>query len=215
MVAAQCAADVALTGNLSVGRDTWLGRHFGAGIILSSTSCSILAWMLIEWKWPWFLQPAHRVAGAVWGWIVAAGYWLVADVTLSRWWYWLLTLYLVGTLAGLGWLLMKHLVLEPRASEYTKDIIYGLVWRWRWGKEDIYSLAPFCPHCDRQPTLSRCDDRLSQPYELKFDFIYRDHGPVHRISGTYQEFEEQVKDEIRLKLRNGTWKQVARQWLQR
>ncbi len=86
----------------------WFRRHFALGVIISGTLCSVLAWMLIEWKWPWFLAPLNSLVAAACGWLRSLFNWLVSDVPVPRWWHWSLIVYFLVTLAGLGYLVLAR-----------------------------------------------------------------------------------------------------------
>jgi len=184
----------------------WLKRHFGLGTLISGIVCSLIAAAIYEWGWPSLLRPTRYVVVTIWGWIVGACLWMTADVTVYRWWYWMLMVYLIGTLLGLGAMVIKIKLLDPipRITEYTMDKVFGVVWRWRWGSDHgIYSLSPYCPHCDRALTVERFDAFNLMPGDLWLDISCRKHGMIHRISLPYDQFDKIVKDEIYMKVRNG------------
>jgi len=183
----------------------WFKRHFALGIVISGTACSILAWMLIEWRWPWFLAPLHWLLQGV----GSFASWLGAPVPVYRWWYYALWLYLISTLLGIIYLVLKTHYLNPR--QYTQDTFFDVVWRWQYADRDgfIYNLAPFCPHCDRHLQAGNEDASTRGRYEVHDTLECREHGLIYRTPKPYSEFEQIVKDEIMLKVRNGRWKGVV------
>ena len=189
---------------------SWLQRHFALGIMISGTACSIIAWMLIEWKWPWFLAPLKHFVLVPWGWCVALFQWLAVEVPVSRWWYWTLVLYLLFTITFAAFTYLKSVVGDsvPHLNQYTKDMIFGVVWRWRWLEPEYvaYDLAPFCPHCDRRLSIS-CDEGLAFSHQgIRSSLHCREHGVIYRGSQScFDAIELIVKDEISLKVRNGSW----------
>jgi hypothetical protein len=190
----------------------WFKRHIGLGTIISGIVCSLIAAVLYEWGVVSLLWPIRYAVVMLWGSIVGAWLWLTAEVSVYRWWYWILMLYLIGTLlaAAALWVKFKQLDPIPRPTEYTVDQVFGVVWRWRWGSDHkIYNLTPFCPKCDRPLTVERSDSLNLMPGDYRFDISCRQHGMIQRISPPYDQFNETAQDEILLKVRNGGWKQVV------
>ena len=196
----------------------WFKRHFALGIILSGAVGSIVAWTVIERKWPWFLAPVNGVAMTAWAWAASTWIWTVGITPVYRWWYSVLLLYLIATLAGLAYMLFKRYAASPgerqpeiQPHQYAQDIFFQAVWRWKYSQrgDDIEALTPFCPQCDRTLERGRADTSTRGWIELHNTLECREHQVIYATYEPYARFKEIIKDEIRLKLRNGAWKQVV------
>jgi hypothetical protein len=191
---------------------SWFKRHFGPGTLISGIACSLIAAALWEWGPSWLSAPIKWAVWSVWSAITGTWFWLTADVTTSRWWYWTLTIYLFGTATWVAYMVFRAnaaAVPRPKLVEYTMLKVLGAVWRWRWSgdREFILDLTPFCPECDRQLSWGYTTD-IASPRDWH-ELACRQHGPVHHSGEPYEHVEAIVKDEILLRLRNGTWVQVV------
>jgi hypothetical protein len=126
---------------------------------------------------------------------------------------WLLGIAIVLSLVALGGAVLLGVVAfqdEGASSpdQYRRDHFLGMVWRWRYGRgNDIYSLVPFCPHCDfqiipRHPSAYEAVDRLAFECEHCSQFSTT-------LDGTWNDIEGRVERLVHLKLRNGEWAKVA------
>ena len=137
--------------------------------------------------------------------------WLGAEVSVYRWWYWVLILYLVITITGIAVLIFRTYV--PDWRQYTTDNFYNIIWRWGYDGRDgfVYHPAPFCPQCDRGLELGKEANSMRAGYDVPDTLSCRQHGVIHTFDGPYERFERIIKDEISRKLRNGDWKAVIEQ----
>jgi hypothetical protein len=197
----------------------WFKRHFALGILLSGATGSILAWMVLERKWPWFFAPVHGVFSILWSWIITAWGWTVGVTPVYRWWYAVLLLYLAATLVGIAYTLIKTYIASAPDNplQYTQDTIFGVVWRWTYKKHkrfdgydnEVYEPTPFCPICDRGLHGERRTISVLGTYGERDALTCREHGIIYHSEHSLKRAIQIVKDEILLKLRDGSWKQVV------
>ena len=169
-------------------------------VIVSGALASILAWMVIERQWPWFLQPTKDLCVGVWG-------WATADVLVARWWYWALLVFFLATVAVIL-LRIGARLREPEWVRYTEDRFFGMVWRWGWGWDGAPTTPGcYCPECDRSMVYDvnyHHGNRIN-----KTVFMCRHcQRPIER-PGDKDDTLNAVRSEIDLKVRNGTWRSVV------
>jgi hypothetical protein len=182
----------------------WFKHHFALGLMISGTLCSILAWMILEWKLPWFLTTVKSPFHAFW-------MWLGTEVAVYRWWYWVLILYFVITIIAIAVLIFQSHI--PDWKQYRADTFFDIVWRWDFDGRDgfSYHITPFCPRCDRGLELGKQEDSMRAGYDVPDTLSCRHHGVIHTFAGPYDRLERIIKDEVLRKLRNGEWKTVVEQ----
>lgn len=139
--------------------------------------------------------------------------WLEARTETPNWVLCLLSiptagfLFLIG--AGIWYKINPETahIADAQWTDYTKDRIFGLVWRWCYVGGVIEQLVSFCPHCDYQVYPSNASgfaavDRITFKCES-----------CGRQLGTFDEsvsyFESRVKRTIQQKLRNDDWKTIV------
>jgi len=199
----------------------WFKRHFALGIIIPSITCGIIATVIIERKWPWFLDPFNGFFQAIWGWMVSCWTWLIGVTPVYRWWYGALLISFAATALFVTYILIEQHLSSTFISplKYTQDTFYGVVWRWRNRKykwhgsyeNDIVDLSPFCPICDRGLHGDRTNLIKHEMVGIQEVLVCQEHGIMHYSEYTLKKTEGMVKNEIFLKLRNGSWKQVVEQ----
>jgi hypothetical protein len=190
-------------------------QHFALGIMLSGTVSSIIAWMVIEWKWPWFLLPVKGLIELTFRWLLGIWVWLGGTTPVYRWWYAVLGIVAAVSLIILAYPRIRRYLkpVEPDKSQYTEDKIAGIVWRWVYVGPmlSLPSLTPFCPTCDRKLDWKDGDPNHFKDGKRTFgSYNCREHNRVMRVSEPYDRHRETVVDEIMLKLRNGSWKKAMK-----
>jgi len=191
---------------------TWWKQHFTLGIILSGATGSLVCTIFVEAIWPNTLPFLRPITTKLGGWISALWAWITGNASVPRWWYALLLLYAVGTSlrAVALWVKTK---LAPSWREYALDTFKGMRWRWNLSAYhgDIESIAPYCLRCDRQLISGRGTFNREGFDAIRNTLDCRHHGHQYDFRGDISEVIAEVEEEIRLKLRNGTWEEVVRQ----
>jgi hypothetical protein len=192
----------------------WIKQHFALGIMLPGILCSIIAWMLIEWKWPWFLQPIKGLIGVAFGWQELWG-WLGGTTPIYRWWYAFLGVVAAVSVSTQAYPRIRHYLKPVKLdkAQYTEDKIGGIVWRWRYAGPilSLPALTPFCPTCDRQLDWKEGNPNHFKDGKRTFgSYNCREHNRILMISEPYERHRQNVVDEIMRKLRNGSWQKVVK-----
>jgi hypothetical protein len=178
------------------------------GVILPSVFASVLATMLIDWKWPWFLQPIKAAFEIPFGWLAALCNWLGATTPVYRWWYGTVIVLLALSLGWHAYRKIRALRIESDPRRYGRDSIFELVWRWNYIDSNftIAGLTPFCPQCDRTMEWRDASYNAIDTSGTYGYFTCREGCTDVAIRQLIHEFKKVVGDEIFLRLRNGSWK---------
>jgi hypothetical protein len=191
----------------------WFRRNFGLGVLLPGTLCSVLAWMVLEWRLPWFVAPVHSLALYMFSSIAYAFSYTRSFVTgfvsVPRWFLLPLILYVVISLFRGVRRLLKTLAapLEPHWTDYVQDNFYGILWKWEYYRDGngIRYLQALCPHCMRGLAVN-----IS--YQQLYEWSCREHGTLYNGENNIGQMEFVVRDEIRRNLDTGAWKPIVRSY---
>jgi len=166
--------------------------------IVGSAAATVAAWLT-------------GIVPKLWGWVCTAaawGYeWAVHPITLPLWA--LAVVLLLAAVVPIELVLMAYRRRsgkgppELRYTEYVRDFINGIVWRWDWLRGgDLGEPHPFCP---------ACDTRL-----LESALAYRDQEEMislqcrlcnRTVAGRLSKLD--VRLEIDRRLRSGEWEHIV------
>lgn len=143
-------------------------------------------------------------SGLLWVWNF-----VVEDVAVPRWLFWVLALCLTGAILLCAALMFSRLKgpFDDRTS-YREDIFLGLRWRWRFEGEYLSNISAFCRFCDFQLDVN-CARNYFDPPRTMFEC-----SKCGKTSVSFNESVESVENRvtrlIQLALRDGSWKQAKR-----
>lgn len=170
---------------------------------------------------PAILGVAHYIGltiPSVFAWLHAVGVFWVADVTLSRWAYWLwlaftaiITLLVVLQIRYI-WSqsgeAVKPATKPTSVAAYRTDIFFGFRWRWAvYASGRVGNVTMYCPKCDYE--LSAKDFERTHAYGR---FLCRcEHCPfAHQIDAAEpREMHDKVEKAAERKIRTGEWRRVV------
>ena len=183
----------------------WFKKHFTLGVLLSGAAGSILAWMIIEWKWPWFLEPIESRAVSsltfLFSLTTALLQWLFGNTHISRFWYGFLLLDfgLSIVLCVVG--AINYLIITSKENwySYKTDVFFQLRWRWQFSKSRIVGLSASCPECERGLTVT-------DNYNGTYIYSCRVHGDIVNLDWDPSRLDIIARDEIRRNINTGEWK---------
>jgi hypothetical protein len=159
-------------------------------------------------------------APVAFGWLRKVGAFLRADVTLSRWAYWLW--------AGLTVVMAILIVLQVRLAvmeqadipakptnkptsyaDYRTDLFFGFRWRWTvYAGGTVGKVRMFCPKCDYE--LSTNDFEQTRTYR---EYLCRcaHCNFAHSITASGpREMSDRIEKAAERKIRTGEWRQVGK-----
>ena len=155
------------------------------------------------------LVAAILATAAIWheftSWIlVSTWHFLVEPVPVWRWAFWSM-LGFIGLIIGIlfcGWAYRPKVLPLPDYYAYRQRELFGLIWRWRWGKDgrlDDDSLRAFCPK----------DDMMLVFRGLPQHFLCEKCGTIYRCEGysTLNAIADATIRRIGNDVRTEEWKQ--------
>lgn len=139
-------------------------------------------------------------------WLKTVGRFLVADVTLPRWWFWLWAAISVTTVVLVA-LRIRSKLASPAWLRYRSDIIFGLRWRWNLSENGaVHSPQMYCPEpaCDHQ--LSDAVFNYARPNANGTVWDVRCDRCGHAMTVPFApDLRRRVQSEVQRRLRTGEW----------
>ncbi|PID48342.1 MAG: hypothetical protein CR967_00475 [Proteobacteria bacterium] len=56
-------------------------------------------------------------------------------------------IYALISVGILAFLILIYFLFRPKYKSFKEMQLYGVIWKWRWNKDNIYDLNPHCPLC--------------------------------------------------------------------
>lgn len=125
----------------------------------------------------------------------------IEKYTSPLWYFVLIGILPITLLLGLIFFL-RNIDKQPDWMSYTEDIIYGVLWQWKYRWDSIESidnddLIPLCPQCKRELALIAENNSLRC---INCDFHF------DNIPGKYRKYKDFIVAEIQGRIRNGEYK---------
>lgn len=125
--------------------------------------------------------------------------WITEPVSISR-----IYLGFLGACSICLLYLLSKRLFEPRNS-YREDLIFNLLWRWKWENESPYDLKVHCPVCTRE-----MHNQENSPYDLPREVYFSCQGCQHRVNqkAGFSVVKDHVDIEIKHRWETGLWKKA-------
>lgn len=111
---------------------------------------AVIGWSLREGRTPWIFTKTLECVTSAYG---KTASFLGGDLTVSRWWYWILiVVFLLAVLYPCS-IYARH-KLRSTYWGYTTDTFRGVLFRWQWSKQgahaegEPYKIKAYCRNCD-------------------------------------------------------------------
>src|SRR5689334_4152178 len=85
---------------------------------------------------------------------------------VPNWWRLGLLVAIVGVVAITVIVLLSRGPSEPKVTDYKKDFLFNMIWRWNYAGQNLRGFACFCPHCDLQLRPTMIQDWPTQIYNF-------------------------------------------------
>lgn len=100
-------------------------------------------------------------------------------------------------------------------TDYREDYFYGAIWRWKYrpemGDKEPRNIEGWCPECDSRPLRQRTEVRIEKDSKTRIATVYcgKHIEKTYYVRTPTNLALDGIRELIRERLQNGTWKDVV------